>query len=242
MIMRTKYLRKRQETGHVYTYYFERPADFRYIAGQFIELRLPHEDCDDRGDKRWFTLSSAPSEKELSITTRHSNDDYTSTFKTRLRELKPTEEIELSFPMGDFVLPVDKSMPLLFISVGLGSTPFRSILADLRLNDEERNIEVIYIPSVDKEYIFEQEFKNLKERFQRLDLDWRRLVAYRGTDTAIWREISELAMPFVGRRTYISGPEEVVEKLQAKLMIIGWDKQEILTDFFHGYVPDTIPN
>ena len=39
-------------------------------AGQFFHYVLHHEPTDDRGSDRWFTISSAPSEGFIMITTR----------------------------------------------------------------------------------------------------------------------------------------------------------------------------
>ncbi len=54
-----------KEAENISTFYFkpEKPVD--YTSGQFTRLNLPHDNPDDRGAKRWFTLSSSPTEPLL---------------------------------------------------------------------------------------------------------------------------------------------------------------------------------
>lgn len=82
------------------TFWFKKPSSFSYIAGQFVELYLPHK-ADERGPKRWFTLSSDPSNELISITTKTVNKP--SSFKSALSKLQAGDEIEMSDTMGDFV-------------------------------------------------------------------------------------------------------------------------------------------
>ena len=66
-----------------------------YTAGRFIELTL------EGHGKHWFTLSSSPLEHDLCITTSANG----SAFKKALFGLQTGAAVEISQPMGDFVLP-----------------------------------------------------------------------------------------------------------------------------------------
>jgi len=65
----------------------------RYTAGQYIEMYLPHDNPDERGQKHWFTLSASPTEELISITTKFAGDKG-STFKKTLFSLKPSAELK----------------------------------------------------------------------------------------------------------------------------------------------------
>src|SRR5581483_2999979 len=43
---------------------------FTWRAGQFLHYTLPHENADDRKTERYFTISAAPHEGHVMITTR----------------------------------------------------------------------------------------------------------------------------------------------------------------------------
>lgn len=53
----------KDEAANITTFFFRPEKPVQYTAGQFIELTIPHENPDDRGQKRWFTLSSSPTDE-----------------------------------------------------------------------------------------------------------------------------------------------------------------------------------
>jgi ferredoxin-NADP reductase len=91
--MKLKFVKKEHEIENVQSFYFEPPAGTSWIAGQFLEYTLPHPNEDDRGVKRWFTISTAPYEKLVRITTRI-NSEKSSSFKTALQQLSEGDEVE----------------------------------------------------------------------------------------------------------------------------------------------------
>src|SRR5690606_27786597 len=123
---------------------FEPEIPIRYIAGQYIELFIPHSNPDKRKERRWFTLSSSPTEDLLAITTRLITPKKSS-FKNALNNLRIGDEIKMLPPMGDFVLPKDESLPLIFVAKGIGVTPFRSMLKYLNDSHKKRSIKLIYV-------------------------------------------------------------------------------------------------
>ena len=61
--------------------------------------------------------------------------------------------------MGDFVLPRDDSIPLVFIAGGIGITPFHSIIGNLKDKSEKRQIQLFYGARNLDELVFEKELK-----------------------------------------------------------------------------------
>ena len=205
-------------TDVIYTFWFRPSKRVRYDAGQFTEIHLPH-DSDERKDKRWFTLSSSPTEELLAITTKFS--DKPSSFKSELQRLKPDDEILLAEPMGDFVLPKDTSIPLVFIAAGIGITPVRSMLKMLSDTGEQRIIQVIYRAPEN-----ERIFTDIIQASGELTMpDVRPDYHY----------LSQLLGGLQDKRIYISGPEKMAESLQKDLIKNGVSTDEIVTDYFHGY-------
>ncbi len=127
-IMKAIFDHAKDEASNIRTFYFRPEKPAHYTAGQYTELALPHPHPDKRGGRRWFTLSSSPTEDLLSITTKYAGDDDTSSFKRTLFKLKPGSEVHMADPMGDFVLPKLIQTPLVFVAGGIGITPFHSML------------------------------------------------------------------------------------------------------------------
>ena len=204
------------------TFWFKPSQKIRYIAGQFIELSLPYKKPDDRGTKRWFTLSSPPSEFLVSITTKISNKP--STFKQTLFELKKDDKVNMSSPMGDFILPKSKSAPVVFIAGGIGCTPFHSIIAETQINGENRDINLYYSVKIEEELAFTATFLNLGAAFHKIV----------GQSLNINDVIKNTTIP-AKTHFYISGPEPMVEELEKELLARKIKKSYIHTDFFPGY-------
>lgn len=210
---------------HARTFGFRPYKPLQYVAGQFTELTLLHDKPDTRGEKRWFTLSSSPSEELLSITTKIV--PQSSSFKKRLSELRPGEVVSLATPMGDFVLPIDKTIPLIFIAIGMGITPMRSMIKWLTDQHEHRNVQLLYAPG-----------SSAIPSFQKLFIDYGARVMYT-EEHVTTQHLRQLGQVDNGRLVYLAGPEHTVEELRDKLLALGWNQHSLLVDYFHGY--DTNP-
>lgn len=212
-----------QETETIATFWFKPERPLRYVAGQFIELTIPHDSPDDRGVKRWFTLSSAPGHELVTITTKHA--DKPSTFKQHLWGLKPGDTVDISEPMGDFVLPKDTSLPLVFVAGGIGITPFHSIVQWLTDTGQNRNITFIYSVHSESEVVFRELFnKPYIKVIERVDQP--NLTA---------KVIIRLAGGINGKQVFISGPEPMTEAIVDQFKHLGLTQDQLITDYFPGY-------
>ncbi|HET8670947.1 MAG TPA: YHS domain-containing protein [Candidatus Saccharimonadales bacterium] len=97
-----KLIEKEVLVDNVWAFRFEPTAPLEWIAGQFIRVELPHDNPDAEGTKRWLTVSSAPYEEIIQITTRVTG----STFKQALaafaywRQIAVTRKARRRFCMG----------------------------------------------------------------------------------------------------------------------------------------------
>lgn len=207
-----------------YTFSFKPEHTIDYTAGQFIELTLMHDDPDERGVRRWFTLSSAPEEDSLSITTRKVTSP--STFKNKLFSLKPGEAVDVSQPMGDFVLPIQHSVPVLFVVKGIGVTPLRSIVMSLALNNIKRPLKVLYIARSKADHLFRDELGAYTP-----DIDYIEETSLEES------KFLDTVASFANKQglVYMSGPEAFVEHTYKSLVDKEVKPTRLVTDYFHGY-------
>ena len=221
------------EAANIRTFYFRPERPVQYTAGQFAEWTLKHNHPDSRGIKRWFTISSAPTDTMVSITTKFAGDK-SSSFKKALFKLEPGAELTMSDPMGDFVLPKLIQTPLVFVAGGIGITPFHSILEWLAATGEQRPIRLLYGVNNEDEIIFQDTFDRAGQHATIIVSNpspaW---GGERGRLTADL--IFGLEQPSEDTLVYVSGPEPMVEALEKDLRKAGLQKHQFVGDFFPNY-------
>lgn len=215
------------EVAGVETFFFRPEKPLTWKAGQFIHYTLPHSNPDDRGSERWFTISSAPFEQDIHITTRITLPKGSS-FKQALLNLKEGDIIEGENPDGEFVIE-DPNQNYVFIAGGIGITPFRSILLDLDHNNQPINVTLLY-GNRDQNIVFKKELDELAIKHPSLKIHYI-VDPQRIDEDTIRQDIPDLNQPIF----YVSGPEPMVEAMEKMLMGMGIKDEKIKRDFFPGY-------
>jgi len=204
-----------------------------FTAGQFVELTVKHDKPDSRGQKRWFTLSSSPKNEFINITSRMA-DEKSSSYKIALWKLKPGDEVTISDPMGDFVMPKLNQTPLIFVAGGIGITPFMSMLDWIIDSGEERPINLLHGVRTEEEIIFQDNIK--KSKIHTTIAVSEPSSAWGGERGRITAEmILGLEKPNDNTLIYVSGPEPMVEALEKDLKKAGVKSSQLVLDFFPNY-------
>jgi ferredoxin-NADP reductase len=212
----------------------EHPLVFK--AGQYLHYTLDHPEPDNRGISRYFTISAAPSEHVVMLTTRFSTPG--SSFKRALKKLDVGAVLEATGPAGQFVFAPRREGPAVFIAGGIGITPFRSILLDLASRHDTPDITLLYANSTPS-IPFRDLFDGLAAKSSSLtveytvsqpDPSWQGPVGR--IDERFIREHAPLSREPV---FYIAGPKPMVDATAAALRTIGVAADRIVQDFFPGY-------
>jgi ferredoxin-NADP reductase len=215
------------------TFWFrpDQPVDF--VAGQFTQVHLPLLKPDVRGTKHWFTISSSPTEELIGLTTKFTAREG-SAFKQALQALKPGSELTLADPMGDFVLPKDSSIPLLFVAGGIGVTPYRSMIKWLHDREEKRDIHLLYSVRDARELAFSGLFTKYGLKVTPVVTEPH--SSWNG-DTGLLsaKQISGHIGSDQRTLIYIAGPEPMVETFAKDLRQLGVPQHRLVTDYFPGY-------
>ena len=100
-------------------------GDIDYTAGQYAFFKLDDVSSDAKGPIRHFSIASSPTEEDyIQISTRIRDTSY----KQKLASLVEGTEISAWDPRGEFILHEDHFKPAVFLSGGIGVTPFRSMI------------------------------------------------------------------------------------------------------------------
>src|SRR3989344_2008197 len=203
---------KRDEAPSVIAFIFQADIPVTWRAGQFIHYQLPHANPDDRHEDRFFTVSSAPHEGFIMLTTRFA--EKSSSFKSALRVLEVGDSIEADEPEGDFVVD-DPTLSYVFIAGGMGITPFRSILLDMDHQGLSINVTLLYANKT-PDFVFKRELDALAARHPSFKIQY--VVDPERIDEArIKSAVTDLSTPLF----YVSGPEPMVQAYETMLPNIG---------------------
>ena len=228
-----------QVTPDTAEFIFDTDEPFYFKPGQYLEWTLGHKKVDSRGNRRYFTIASSPTEKELRLGVKFYPKP--SSFKKALAYMSEGDTIIASQLSGDFVLPRNKKKKLVFIAGGIGVTPFRSMIKYLIDTKQKRDIVLIYANKTEADIVYKDIFNlataafNLKivyviDGLKDKTLKWTGRTGY--VDAKM---IQDEIKDFRERTFYISGPPSMVSGTEKVIRNLGLNDNHIKTDFFPGF-------
>jgi ferredoxin-NADP reductase/Na+-translocating ferredoxin:NAD+ oxidoreductase RnfD subunit len=219
------FIKRIKEAEGIFSYIFSLPPKFSFAAGQYMELTLAQNKSDSRGNRRYLTVSAAPTEPGLMFTVKE--PPKPSAFKQRLAGLRPGEKILVSRVAGSLTLPKDHTKKLAFMAGGVGITPFRSMLKDLMDKNQRRDIVLLYSANSPAELSYQSLFQKAATFGFKINYV---------TDGHIDAPKIQSQIPDYKDRTfYLSGPYGFVNAVETSLLKLGVSYDNIVTDYFPGY-------
>ncbi len=229
---------RRQIAPNAYEFIFAPNRRMAFAPGQYMEWTLGHEEPDSRGNRRYFTLASAPTEPTLRLGVRF--NDPSSTYKQALLEMDKNDEIIAGQLSGDFTLPRDPDQSLIFIAGGIGITPFRSMIKYLLDTHQRRPITLFYGNRTVQDIVYKDVFDQAEsklgihtiytvEKSTGMPPGWVGLVGLISPEI-----IKKYARKYRRSIYYISGPSVMVDAVKLMLRKMGIPEAQIKTDFFAG--------
>ena len=226
-LMQVELIKKIKETKDTFSFIFQPENEISWTAGQFILYRIPHRDADERGIKRYFTIATAPYEKNIMLTSRFDFKNGSS-FKKALYELKPGSTVEASDLEGSFVVK-DPHKKYVFIAGGIGITPYRSILMDLIHRGLNPDVTILY-GNKDPDITFKGLLDKLKGSNLWINIDYI-IEPDLINEEVIRRNVKDV----YNRIYYISGPFNMVSIMKRILLKMNIDEKDMVIDYFPGY-------
>ncbi|MGD0879478.1 MAG: RnfABCDGE type electron transport complex subunit D [Anaerolineales bacterium] len=222
----------------IYDFVFAHGRNFAFAPGQYMEWTLGHNSPDARGNRRYFTLASAPTEKTLRLGVKFNQES--STFKKALLKMNVGDEIVASQLAGDFTLPENPRQKCVCIAGGVGVTPFRSMIKYLLDMHRPRPITLFYANKTVDDILYKDVFDRAKHELgiqtiytvtntQNLPASWT------GITGRITHELIKKQLPDYRRCIfYLSGPKGMVDSFKETLEKMHVRRSSIRTDFFSG--------
>lgn len=221
--------------------FLSKPDGFSFVPGAHIGLILPRlSETEGGGNRRDFSLASAPFEKELMVAMRLRD----SAFKRSLARLPLNEELLMEGPFGSFRLRVGTGRPAVFIAGGVGIAPFMSILrqehhdgfsptititlfySNRRLEDAAFLKELRVLSDTHPRFVFVPTMTNLQDA----TAPWAGEIGRISNDL-----LSKYIFNFQTPRYYIAGSPAMVAAMEKLLTGAGVPPEDIHTEEFVGY-------
>jgi len=222
-----------------YEFSFKKKQYINFEPGQYMEFTIKDPLPDNRGNRRYFTIASSPTEKDFLLGVKYYSG--ASSFKLKLANLDDGDIVVASQLAGDFTMPKDPKKKLVFIAGGIAVTPFRSMIKYLIDTKEQRDIVLLYSNSTKDDIAYQ----NIFDQARRViglrtiySLTEKGQFATRAdfVNTQIDKNLILKQIPdFRERVFYISGPISMVHFFRDVLYEMGVPRSQIKTDFFPGF-------
>ena len=214
---------RREVAPGAWEYTFRPEAPLEYVPGQYARFTfLSH--LDDPRDKQYrtFSLTSHPSEGVIRFIVRL--DQPLSVFKGPLSELQPGDQMHMSEPLGDTILPRLSTTPLVFVAQGIAIASYISMLNECARSNLSHPVSLVWTRRRTDSALSEliPEGAQIVSRVDKVYPD--RLTI---------DHITELLAP--GGLLYLSGSQTFVETLGDALEASGTPRERIIYDYYEGY-------
>ena len=200
----------------------ELKADYAYIAGQYINLKLTLDGTEIR---RAYSICSSPESGELRIAVKAVKNGAFSQFANT--KLKAGDVLEVGKPEGKFTFDpqADRQKNYAAFVAGSGITPVMSILKSVLKNEPKSSFVLVYGNKTPEETIFHQELHDLQLQYVgRLFIHC--AFSQAKVEHALFGRIEKSTVNFVLNnkhkelefdKFYLCGPEEMINIISGVL-------------------------
>jgi ferredoxin-NADP reductase len=218
---------------------FERPANWAFKAGQYLDMTLlaPPE-TDSEGNVRSFSIARGPNEETLMVATRMRD----TAFKRVLKTMPLGTAVKIDGPSGDLTLPDSFTRAAVFLAGGIGLTPFRSMICLAAAERLPHQIFLFYSNRRPEDAPFLAELQSLERdnpeykliasmtEMEKSRRPWSGETGFINQEM-LGRYLKDAGSPIY----YIAGPPAMVKGLHEMLNKAGINDDDIRAEEFAGY-------
>jgi len=237
-------LKSKEEIAEgTWAFTFEKPAEFRFKAGQHVRMTLLNPpETDAEGDSRFLSIASTPGEQKLVFAMRMRD----TAFKRVLAQLPIGEkvkiEILLGVPHGAFALHDDASKPAVFLVGGIGIVPAYSMIKDAIERNLAHKLVLFYSNRRPEDAPFLAELQTLAKHHSSFTLvatmtepeksgkGWHGETGFIDRDM-LKKYLNDLASPIY----YIAGMPQMVDAMKVVLTDAGVSDDSVHAEEFSGF-------
>lgn len=215
---------KKETTNGIGEFIFSSNQPLHFLPGQYMEWTLSHKNTDSRGNRRYFTIASSPTENFPQLGIRFYPNG--SSFKNALRTMKVGDTIAAGQLAGEFTFPKDTKQKLVFLAGGIGITPFRSMIQYCIDAKEQRDIVLFYTNRRTEDI----RYKDIFKKAEKYGIQTHYITSGKITPEMLQKEVPN----YQDRLFYLSGSQVSVKSFEEILHQLGVPLSHIKKDFFPG--------
>jgi ferredoxin-NADP reductase len=225
---------KKELVPGIFEFSFLKNPKFNFQPGEYLEWTLGGVKYDLRGQRRFFSIASAPTENDIKIGIKISEKG--SNFKSKLATLKKGDKIFAGNLAGDFLL-TNRNNKYVFMAGGIGITPFRSMVKNAVDKNEKLDAILFYSCSEEGEFVYREIFESAEKiGLKTIYVCSHPSEKFKGVKGRIDANMLKKDVPdFKDRTFYLSGPNVMVNGYKNLLRGMGIRFDKIVTDYFSGY-------
>lgn len=203
---------------------FERPQNFYYEAGDWMDIAVKGTDLD--GGKT-YSFSSSPTERDLAITFR----DGQSALKKALQGAVPGDSWFITQYGNDYGFHIRAHISSILIAGGVGVAPFRSMLKEMADRGDTHRVQLIYLNQT-TDFLFAQELEQWAAELPNLRICY---IATKELNRKRRDKTLLSLIPNTDHQFYIAGPPGMVSSTAELLKGVGVQDRQVKVDIFGGY-------
>jgi len=208
------FVEKQLEFESIYTLKFKPTQPLFFEAGQWVHLGIPTE-TRDKSMVRHMSFASAPDAEFIEFTMDLGSG---SLYKNKMNTLQTGDTVKAFKINGEFVIDPIRTSLVVFISGGLGITPVRSIVRNLKNKGGNADWSLLHVSR--SKFLYEEELSTFPHT------QWR---VNRAGIESVWSDVTQKAD---GALFYLSGSARFVEGITERLRASGISETQLRTESF----------
>jgi ferredoxin-NADP reductase len=200
-----------------------------FKPGQWVSLKLPVGTRPPL-NRAYSMAAPATTSGELTLVFDRVSDGLGSNY---LFQLKPGEEVALSGPYGNFVLPSSIEREVVFVARYTGLVPIRCMLKELYAHPFRGSVFLIGVAPAEEELVFHHELLSLAVTHP--GFRYLPLVAAGGEQQAVDLTLPMLRPVFESNERVLPmlcGTKGFVRPLRSRFVEAGYDRKEVKTETY----------
>lgn len=217
-----KILDKTMLTNDVANIKIEKPQDFSYKAGQFVQFHLPDPDKQDHQLLRAYSICSIPDDETLEFCIKLVENGRASNF---FKASNIGDTLTFDGPTGMFSLKDEIITPLHFIATGVGIAPIMGLIRDaLTVKKTSQPVTLIFGLRSETDIFWAEQMNDLKAHHKNFKCE---IALSQPTDS--WTGLRERVTKHLpkeiqtGTEFYICGKIEMINDAKKILIENGAD-------------------